>query len=176
MPSQGALSIPSRPAGVPIPSCFIRRQIVFRSSWSDGTVYLHDAATGEQLAAFAWVNAADMVLSNRKPDEDKDATPYRLFVAAANTNSVFVVNVSGSNEMRLAETLNVAIMADASAGDDAERAGPEPRSAKLSSSVPTPTPSPLPTFPRNAAAWPDSFPPAGIPPLRACWPMGASWC
>jgi YVTN family beta-propeller protein len=84
----------------------------FVSSWSDGTVYLHDAATGEQTGRIRLgPHTTDMVLSNRKPDEDKDATPYRLFVAAANTNSVFVVNVSGSNEMKVAETLNVAITA-----------------------------------------------------------------
>src|ERR1700691_44271 len=55
------------------------------TSWSDGTVYLHDAATGEQLGHIGLgQHPTDMVLSNRKPDEDKDATPYRLFVAAAN--------------------------------------------------------------------------------------------
>jgi DNA-binding beta-propeller fold protein YncE len=84
----------------------------FVSSWADGTVYLHDAASGEQVGRIRLgPHPTDMVLSNRKPDEVKDAAPYRLFVAAANTNSVFVVNVSGSNEMKLSETLNVAITA-----------------------------------------------------------------
>jgi DNA-binding beta-propeller fold protein YncE len=83
---------------------------IFVSSWSDATVYLHDAQTGEQLTRVRLgPHTTDMVLSNRKAEDDKDAPPYRLFVAAANTNSVFVVNVSGSNELKLAETLNVAI-------------------------------------------------------------------
>ncbi len=82
----------------------------FVSSWSDGSVYLHDAASGEQLGRVALgPHTTDMVLSNRKPEGDRDAAPYRLFVAAANTNDVFVVNVSGSNEMKLAERLNIAM-------------------------------------------------------------------
>ncbi len=84
----------------------------FVSSWSDGTVYLHDAASGEQVNRIRLgPHTTDMVLSNRKPEGEDDAPPYRLFVAAANTNSVFVVNISGSNEMKLAETLNVAMTA-----------------------------------------------------------------
>lgn len=83
---------------------------IFVSSWTDGTVYLHDAASGEQLGKIGLgPHTTDMVLSNRKRDDDEHAPPYRLFVAAANTNSVFVVDVSGSNEMKLGETLNVAL-------------------------------------------------------------------
>ena len=63
-----------------------------------------------------------MVLSARKADRDGDgdgdddhgATPppawnYRLFVAAANTNNVYVVGVGDNNSLRLLETLNIAL-------------------------------------------------------------------
>ena len=82
----------------------------FVSSWADGTVYLHDAASGEQLGRIRVApHPTDMVLSNRKPEGMDDAPAYRLFVAAANTNSVFAIGVSGSNEMKMLETLNVAL-------------------------------------------------------------------
>jgi YVTN family beta-propeller protein len=81
----------------------------FVSSWSDGTVYLHDATSGEQLNRIRLgPHTTDMLLSDRKPQNAEDAPPYRLFVTASNTNSVFVVNV-GTSDMKLAETLNVAI-------------------------------------------------------------------
>jgi hypothetical protein len=50
-----------------------------------------------------------MVLSNHKPEGDDDASRYRLFVAAGNTNSVFVVGISDAKSMRLIESINVAL-------------------------------------------------------------------
>ncbi len=48
-----------------------------------------------------------MVLSDRKntedKDKDKDKDSYRLFVAAANTNNVFVVGVNDTKQMKLVE-------------------------------------------------------------------------
>jgi len=48
-----------------------------------------------------------MVLSNRKIPDDPSTWKYRLFVAAANTNDVFVIGVSEGKELNVLETLNV---------------------------------------------------------------------
>ena len=62
-----------------------------------------------------------MVLSDHKPEGiDKDAQ-YRLFVAAANTNNVFVVSVSDTKDMKLTEIDQRRADGAASAGHDAER-------------------------------------------------------
>jgi YVTN family beta-propeller protein len=82
----------------------------FVSSWSDATVYLHNATNGEQLGMVrVGPHTTDMVLSDRKPEGDDDGPRYRLFVAAGNTNSVFVVGVNDSKTMKLMETINVAL-------------------------------------------------------------------
>ncbi len=84
------------------------------SSWADSTVYLHDARTGGISTQIRLgPHTTDMVLSDRKVadadgDEDK-AWRYRFFVTAANTNTVFGVSVNDSNEMKLEETLNLAM-------------------------------------------------------------------
>jgi len=63
-----------------------------------------------------------MVLSTRKPDRDADSgerddgAKYRLFVTAANTNSVFVVGVMDDKDLKLLETLNVAMTPQHPAG------------------------------------------------------------
>jgi YVTN family beta-propeller protein len=84
----------------------------FVSSWSDGNVYLHDARTGSEMGRIRiGPHPTDMVLSDYKPEgADKD-DQYRLFVAAANTNNVFVVSVSNTKDMKLAESINVALTA-----------------------------------------------------------------
>ena len=50
----------------------------------------------------------------------------RIFVAAANTNNVYAVAVSDNGDLRLTETINVAMTPHASAGHDAQRAGAQP--------------------------------------------------
>ncbi len=92
----------------------------FVSSWADGSLYLHNATTGEQIARLGLgPHTTDMILSARKTDRDDDdddpgaLTPpawnYRLFVAAANTNNIYVVGVGENNSLRLLETLNIAL-------------------------------------------------------------------
>jgi len=82
----------------------------FVSSWSDGTVYLHDAANGSENGHIGLgQHTTDMVLSDKKPEGDDSDARYRLFVAAANTNTVFVVGVNSGNQMKLAESINVAM-------------------------------------------------------------------
>ncbi|HLJ50471.1 MAG TPA: alkaline phosphatase family protein, partial [Bryobacteraceae bacterium] len=88
------------------------------SSWADGTVYQHETATGNLLGQVRLgQHPTDMVWSARKAAEepgettqDKTAAPWaaRLFVAAANTNNVYVVGIGAGDEMEMIEAINVA--------------------------------------------------------------------
>jgi YVTN family beta-propeller protein len=95
----------------------------FVSSWADAAVYQHDATNGSEISRVRLgPHTTDMVLSNRKPDRDADSkepdsgAKYRLFVTAGNTNSVFVVGVTEDKDMKLLETLNVAMTPKEPAG------------------------------------------------------------
>src|SRR5205807_2498636 len=70
-----------------------------------------DASNGREIGRIRLgPHTTDMVLSDRKIDEDDAPSwKYRLFVAAGNTNNVFVVGVSDSKSMKLAESINVAM-------------------------------------------------------------------
>jgi len=82
----------------------------FVSSWADGAVYLHDAGNGSEIGRVRLgPHTTDMVLSDRKVPDDESGSRYRLFVAAANTNSVFVVGVSDTKDLKILESINVAL-------------------------------------------------------------------
>jgi DNA-binding beta-propeller fold protein YncE len=96
----------------------------FVSSWADATVYQYNVSSGTEAARLrVGPHPTDMLFSDRNPevneaDADDDKKPIkkakeekilRLFVAAANTNTVFVVNVDENKEMKITETLNVAL-------------------------------------------------------------------
>jgi DNA-binding beta-propeller fold protein YncE len=95
----------------------------FVSSWADATVYEYNTSSGTEVQrARVGPHPTDMVLSDRNPevdeaDADGDKKPtkkpvekiLRLFVTAANTNNVFVVNIEDDKDMKLTETLNVAM-------------------------------------------------------------------
>jgi YVTN family beta-propeller protein len=82
----------------------------FVSSWADGAVYLHDAGNGSEIGRIRLgPHTTDMVLSDRKVPDDESGSRYRLFVAAANTNSVFVVGVSDTKDLKILESINVAL-------------------------------------------------------------------
>ena len=85
----------------------------FVSSWADASVYQYNAATGEEIGRIRLgLHTSDMVLSSYQPmPEEGQPAPagkYRLFVAAANTNEVFVVSIGDNKTMNLAETIHVA--------------------------------------------------------------------
>lgn len=85
----------------------------FVSSWADASVYQYNAGNGEEIGRVRLgSHTSDMVLSSYQPmPEDGQAAPpgkYRLFVAAANTNEVFVVPIGDNKTMNLAETIHVA--------------------------------------------------------------------
>jgi DNA-binding beta-propeller fold protein YncE len=95
----------------------------FVSSWADSAVYQYDSTNGSEINRVrVGPHATDMLLSNRKPDRDADSNEpdngakYRLFVTSGNTNSVFVVGVTDDKELKLLETLNVAMTPQEPAG------------------------------------------------------------
>jgi DNA-binding beta-propeller fold protein YncE len=92
----------------------------FVSSWADGTVTHHDAANGSILGRVAvGPHATDMVWREKKStDEEGESHQYlaRIFVTLGNTNTVRVLGVSESREVRAIETINVALYPDAPAG------------------------------------------------------------
>jgi DNA-binding beta-propeller fold protein YncE len=84
----------------------------FVSSWADGSVGHYEAATGNLLTAVRLgPHPTDMLWlpSRNEPAESEFAYTARLFVAAANTNNVYAVGVSESQELRLVEVINVAM-------------------------------------------------------------------
>jgi YVTN family beta-propeller protein len=86
----------------------------FVSSWADAAVLQHNTVNGAELGRVRLgPHTTDMVLSDRKPKveegEEAPAWRYRLFVAAANTNTVFAVGIADNKSMKLAETINVAL-------------------------------------------------------------------
>src|SRR5271169_202046 len=95
----------------------------FVSSWADAVVTEYNVSSGSEVQRVrVGPHPTDMILSNRTPEEeeaeaDGDKKPakkekektLRLFVTAANTNNVFVINVEEDKDLKLIETLNVAL-------------------------------------------------------------------
>jgi len=90
----------------------------FVTSWADGTLQQLNTANGSVLNTVrTGAHPTDIVWSDRKPDaeegdQDADAAapPWsaRLFVAAANTNNVYVLGV-GESSITNIETINIAM-------------------------------------------------------------------
>jgi len=92
-------------------------QAYFVSSWADASVYEYSLPSGTEMARVrVGGHPADLVLSNRKIPDDQNTWQYRLFVAAANSNDVFVMGLSEGKELNVLETLNVGFSALAPAG------------------------------------------------------------
>jgi DNA-binding beta-propeller fold protein YncE/phospholipase C len=93
----------------------------FVSSWADGSLYQYSATDGSPMGRIALgAHTTDVVWSDRKPDsgggeedeeKDRKAWPYthRIFVTAGNTNRVYVVGLTEAKEMRMVESINVAL-------------------------------------------------------------------
>jgi DNA-binding beta-propeller fold protein YncE len=87
-------------------------QSFFVTSWADGTLHHHQTDNGHQLATVRLgAHPTDMVwrdhIAASEDSEGAAAWKARLFVAAANTNSVYAVAVSESKDLRVAENINV---------------------------------------------------------------------
>ena len=84
----------------------------FVTSWADATLYHHQTDNGFQLAALRLgPHPTDMVWREKLPGSDTGEEgdwSARIFVSAANTNSVYAVGVSESKELTTVETINVA--------------------------------------------------------------------
>jgi DNA-binding beta-propeller fold protein YncE len=92
-------------------------QSYFVSSWADASVYEYSLPSGTEMArARVGTHPTDLILSNRKIPDEQNTWQYRLFVAAANTNDVFVIGVSEGKELNVLETLNAGFSALAPAG------------------------------------------------------------
>ncbi len=84
----------------------------FVTSWTDGSLGHYQTADGSLITSLRLgPHPTDMVwrAGKNEPAEGEPAWVARLFVAAANTNSVYTVGVSESNELRLVETINLAM-------------------------------------------------------------------
>jgi YVTN family beta-propeller protein len=84
------------------------------SSWADGSVYHHDTATGAVLEKLRLgAHPTDMLWAPGKPAAEEEGqlkwVAARLFVAAANTNNVYVLGTSESGELRQIDTINVSL-------------------------------------------------------------------
>lgn len=84
----------------------------FVSSWTDGSVGHYDAANGDLLTLVRLgPHPTDMIWvpGKNQPAEGEWGWSARLFVAAANTNNIYVVGVSEAKELKQVETINVAM-------------------------------------------------------------------
>ena len=92
-------------------------QSYFISSWADASVYEYTLPSGTEMARVrVGAHPTDLILSNRKIPGEQSTWQYRLFVAAANTNDVFVLGVTEGKDVSVLETLNVGFSAVAPAG------------------------------------------------------------
>ncbi|MBM3727038.1 MAG: hypothetical protein FJW40_16645 [Acidobacteria bacterium] len=85
----------------------------FVSSWADAAVHHHRTEDGLALGSIrVGSHPTDMVWRDKKTGaEEAEGAQWRgrLFIAAANTNQVYVVGVTDSKDLRLIETINVAL-------------------------------------------------------------------
>ncbi len=80
------------------------------SSWADAAVYQHDANSGAILGKTrVGPHPTDMVWLNRPAPTEEGQSSYiaRLFVAVANTNSVYSLGVSRDGQLTMLESINV---------------------------------------------------------------------
>ena len=86
---------------------------LFVTNWADGTISHLDAGRGYLIATLrAGAHPTDMLWRDRKvltePGEEPEWSA-RLFVAAANTNNVYVFGATPDKDLRLVEAVNVAL-------------------------------------------------------------------
>ncbi len=82
----------------------------FVTSWTDGSLSRYQTEGGAQLGSVRLgPHTTDALWVPGKPVEGGQPSPTRLFVSAANTNTVHTVALSDSGEMRKLETINLAM-------------------------------------------------------------------
>jgi len=92
----------------------------FVSSWADGIITQHDSQNGAIVNRVgAGSHPTDMVWREKRTgDEEGESDQFkgRIFVTLGNTNSVRVIGVNETKELRAIETINVALYPDSPAG------------------------------------------------------------
>ena len=87
----------------------------FVSHWADGSIGQYDTATGSQTAIQRiGAHPTDLLWRDGGPGEVAPGEPTwvaRLFVAAANTNSVYAVSVNAAKELSVVENINLSMTA-----------------------------------------------------------------
>jgi YVTN family beta-propeller protein len=84
----------------------------FVTSWTDGSLGQYQAESGNLITSLRiGPHPTDMVWRDGKnePAEGEPSWVARLFVSAANTNNVYTVGVSASNELQVVETINLSM-------------------------------------------------------------------
>lgn len=88
----------------------------FVTSWADGSMGQYDAVSGALLSAVRLgPHPTDMVwqagAAPGAPEQPEGEAPVaaRIFVAAANTNNVYTVGITAGKELRLVESINLAM-------------------------------------------------------------------
>jgi YVTN family beta-propeller protein len=84
----------------------------FVTSWTDGSLGHYEAVSGSLISTTRLgPHTTDILWREGKNDPAEGELPYiaRMFIPAANTNSVYSVSVSEGNQLRLAETINVSM-------------------------------------------------------------------
>jgi DNA-binding beta-propeller fold protein YncE len=88
----------------------------FVTSWADGVMIHHQASDGAQLQTVRiGAHPTDMVWRDRAAASEQASEQQgsdaewkaRIFVSAANTNSVYAVAVGDSGDLRMQETINI---------------------------------------------------------------------
>jgi DNA-binding beta-propeller fold protein YncE len=84
---------------------------VLETSWAEAALFQYDANSGRELGRTRVANhPTDLLWLNRPaPVEEGETSPYiaRIFVAAANTNGVYVFGVAATGDLTQLETINV---------------------------------------------------------------------
>ena len=84
----------------------------FVTSWTDGSLGQYQTESGSLIASLRiGPHPTDMVWRDGKnePAEGEPSWVARLFVSAANTNNVYTVGVSASNELQVVESINLSM-------------------------------------------------------------------
>jgi hypothetical protein len=84
--------------------------LLFISSWGDGSIYAHQAASGVEVARIrVGPHPTDMLWINKPAPSEEGGSTYvaRLFVAASNTNNVYAFGVTKDTQLTLLEAINV---------------------------------------------------------------------
>jgi len=84
----------------------------FVTSWSDGSLGHYQTDNGALLENVRiGAHPTDILWRDGAPSQAEGEVPWtaRLFVAAANTNNVYAVGVSAGKQLRVIETINIAM-------------------------------------------------------------------